>query len=184
MGGKLRGWFRYLVDGVGRRVPRADVLRVPRRHRIRAQLRRHSVAMISLMIAISSLGYNTWRNETSELHRNWRQASFELTREINELQQVVLYRRYFHPVESDVPAGIGDAETWIRGWGRAASVRDLTSVLPDPLPAHGLHLHTTRAQHARHLHGDDELAREAEEALLTALDDTRDSVLELIRNLR
>ncbi|WP_026333097.1 hypothetical protein [Thioalkalivibrio sp. ALM2T] len=140
--------------------------------------------MISLLIALSSLGYNTWRNETSELHRNWRQASFELTREINELQQVVLYRRYFHPVETISPGGVGDAETWILGWGRVASVRDLTSVLPDPLPAHGVHLHTTWAQHAQHLNGGDESAREAEEALLGALDDTRDSVLELIRNLR
>lgn len=184
MGGKLKRWFHSIGSGVLRRMPLGVSPPVPRRHRIRAQLRRHSVAMISLLIAISSLGYNTWRNETSELHRNWRQASFELTREIKELQQVVLYRRYFHPVERDSPAGVGDAETWIRGWGRAASVRDLTSVLPDPLPARGVHLHTTWAQHAQHLNAGDESAREAEEALLAALDDTRDSVLELIRNLR
>ena len=30
------------------------------------QLRRHSVALISLVVALTSLGYNTWRNETSE----------------------------------------------------------------------------------------------------------------------
>nr|WP_231367511.1 MULTISPECIES: hypothetical protein [unclassified Thioalkalivibrio] len=180
----LNQWVESIRQGIGRRTPGGDVRRVPRRHRIRAQLRRHSVAIISLLIALSSLGYNTWRNETSELHRNWRQASFELTREINELQQVVLYRRYFHPVETTSPGGVGDAETWILGWGRVASVRDLTSVLPEPLPAHGVHLHTTWAQHAQHLNAGDESAREAEEALLAALDDTRDSVLELIRNLR
>lgn len=184
MRGMLNRWFETIRSGARRRMPRNDVRRVPRRHRIRAQLRRHSVAIISLLIALSSLGYNTWRNETSELHRNWRQASFELTREINDLQQVVLYRRYFHPVETTPTDEVGDAETWIRGWGRVASVRDLTSVLPDPLPAHGAHLHTTWSQHAQHLHAGDESAREAEEALLAALDNTRDSVLQLIRNLR
>jgi len=34
------------------------------------QLRRNIVALISLTIAISSLGYNTWRNEHTEDNRN------------------------------------------------------------------------------------------------------------------
>ncbi|MGM0552694.1 MAG: hypothetical protein ACQETK_02630 [Pseudomonadota bacterium] len=97
---------------------------------------------------------------------------------------MVLYRRYFHPAQTDSPGGVGEAETWILGWGRVASVRDLASVLPEPLPAHGLRLHATWEQHARHLNADDELAGAAEEALLAALDETRGSVLQLIRNLR
>jgi hypothetical protein len=34
------------------------------------------VALLSLAIALASLGYNTWRNETTESHRNARQAGF------------------------------------------------------------------------------------------------------------
>ncbi|MEM7054531.1 MAG: hypothetical protein AAF446_08275, partial [Pseudomonadota bacterium] len=51
----------------------------------RQQIRRHSVALISLVLAATSLAYNTWRNETSEQHRNWRQASFQVLIEAGEL---------------------------------------------------------------------------------------------------
>ena len=42
------------------------------------QLRRNAVALISLVVALSSLGYNTWRNEQTEANRNERQAAFEV----------------------------------------------------------------------------------------------------------
>lgn len=75
------------------------------RDSVRRQLKRHSVALISLFVALASLGYNTWRNETSELHRNRRQAAFH------------------------------DSRTWVTGWGKVAAIRDLTSVLPARVPS-------------------------------------------------
>ncbi len=42
-----------------------------------SQVRQHSVALISLAIAQSSLGYNTWRNEQTEANRNARAAGIE-----------------------------------------------------------------------------------------------------------
>ena len=47
---------------------------------IPAQLRRNFVALISLVVAITSLGYNTWRNEASEYNRNQRLISIEVLR--------------------------------------------------------------------------------------------------------
>jgi hypothetical protein len=155
-----------------------------RRHRFRVQLRRHSVALVSLLFAASSLAYNTWRNETSELHRNWRQAAFDLTHEVNELQQIVLYRRYFHTRSDEPVRGPSDADTWIRGWGKAAGVRDLTSVLPEPLPKQGVQLHAAWQEHAGDLDADGELAQTAEHELLDAIDAVRGSVLGLIQELR
>ena len=35
-------------------------------HRITEQIRRNTVAIISLIVALSSLGYNTYRNELTE----------------------------------------------------------------------------------------------------------------------
>jgi len=148
----------------------------------RSQLKRHSVALISLLIALTSLGYNTWRNETSELHRNWRQAAFQITVEVNELQQIVLYRRYFHGREDHPFVPLRDAETWIGGWGKVTSIRDLTSLLPEPLPERGEALFETWQIHAGNLDGD--RAAEAEHALIDALDETRQSVLRLIEQLR
>lgn len=37
---------------------------------IREQLCRNTVALISLVIAVGSLGYNTWRNETTEAQQS------------------------------------------------------------------------------------------------------------------
>ena len=62
--------------------------------RLRDQLQRNSVALISLAIAISSLGYNTWRNEASEHNRNQRVVSIEVLRNIGELQQVVYHSHW------------------------------------------------------------------------------------------
>lgn len=42
------------------------------------QLQRNLVAIISLFIAVSSLGYNTWRNDKTEYNRNQRLASLEV----------------------------------------------------------------------------------------------------------
>ncbi len=39
------------------------------------QIRRNTVALISLAIAVSSLSYNTWRNEKTEINRNQRIAA-------------------------------------------------------------------------------------------------------------
>ena len=158
--------------------------RRPSRDSLRAQFKRHSVALISLTIALASLGYNTWRNETSELHRNWRQAAFQITVEVNDLQQIVLYRRYFFGRQEHPFQPLQDAETWIGGWGKATSIRDLTSLLPEPLPERGQVLFETWQEHAGRLDDDGPTAGEAEQAMLEALDNTRQSVLNLIDRLR
>ncbi len=154
------------------------------RHSLRSQLRRHSVALISLTVALVSLGYNTWRNETSELHRNWRQAAFEVVIEVNDLQQITLYRRYFHGREDHPFVPVRHAETWVTGWGKAAAIRDLTSILPDPLPARGRALHETWSASVGQLDNVDRAARKAEQDMLEALDDTRQATLALIDRLR
>jgi len=151
---------------------------------LRAQLRQHSVALISLMVAVVSLGYNTWRNETSEVHRNWREAGFVLTTEVSQLRQIVLYRRYFsgrddHPMEP-----MRDNQTWINGWGTATSIRDLSSILPDPLPAAGARVYATWSDQAGRLDAANEQAARAEKELLAAIDAMQQATLELINNLR
>jgi len=79
-------------------------------------LRRNAIAFISLFVALSGFAYNTWRNETTEAHRNVREASFRVLEEIGELQQVV-DQRYYAGRRSDVNR--------ITGWGKAALVRDM-----------------------------------------------------------
>jgi hypothetical protein len=52
---------------------------------LKGQLRRHSVALVSLFVAFSSLAYNTWRNEKTEMNRNVRTAGVEMLLQLGEL---------------------------------------------------------------------------------------------------
>jgi hypothetical protein len=58
------------------------------------QLKRNTVALISIVIAVSSLSYNTWRNEKTEANRNQRVAAFEILMKLSELQQIVFHHYY------------------------------------------------------------------------------------------
>lgn len=51
------------------------------------QIQKNSLAIVSLIVAFSALGYNTWRNELTESNRNVRQAGFEMLLHIGELQK-------------------------------------------------------------------------------------------------
>ena len=155
---------------------------------LRQQLSRHSVALISLVLAATSLAYNTWRNETSEQHRNWRQASFQVLIEAGELEQIVLYRRYFHDPDRDPISDLQGGQNWVAGWGKVAMIRDLTSLMPEPLPQAGQALHESWSMHAAQL--DDRVeqnnraaANQAAEALIEAIEHTRSEILLLIQRL-
>ena len=100
--------------------------------RIRDQLQRNAVALISLVIAITSLGYNTWRNEASEYNRNQRLISIEVLRNIGQLQQVI-----FHNVFEMDDEDKGNPRT---GWVYVLAIRDMTQLLDGPSPDSGIAL--------------------------------------------
>ena len=59
-----------------------------------SQVRRNAVALISLIVAVSSLSYNPWRNEKTGPDRNHRVAAFEVLMKLGELEQVVFLHHY------------------------------------------------------------------------------------------
>jgi hypothetical protein len=56
---------------------------------IKQQLQKNLIALISVIIAITALSYNSWRNELSEDNRNVRAAGFEIMREAAQLQYFI-----------------------------------------------------------------------------------------------
>ena len=89
------------------------------------QIRNNLVAIISLVVAISSLSYNTWRNELTEGNRNIRVAGFEALKSLGELQTIVDFGHYDQNPETGSP---------IEGWGRVLLVRDLADIIKGPVP--------------------------------------------------
>lgn len=85
------------------------------------QIRSNTVAIITLIMAATSLGYNTWRNERTEANRTIRVAAFEVLKSLGELQVIVNYSFY---------GGENNKGDPMLGWGYVALIGDLSQVLP------------------------------------------------------
>lgn len=137
---------------------------------LREQLRRHSVALISLAVALTSLGYNTWRNEQTEANRNVRTAGIELLLVLGELEQVAFFLGH------DQASGRGNPR---EGWAYVLTARDLASLTAEPAQtAVGTLFVTWEADWAKL--GADKAARDR---LSGAIDDARESTLSVLASL-
>ncbi len=141
------------------------------RVRIREQIQRNAVALISLVIAITSLGYNTWRNEATEHNRNQRLVSMEILRNIGALHQVLLYRHWDGDVDDR-----GNPKT---GWALVLTIKDLSQVLEDPVPASATKLWEVWGDNFAGLGSDDVNF----ERISAALEDVRAETHALLKNL-
>ncbi len=99
---------------------------------IKEQLQRNTVAIISLAVAVTSLGYNTWRNEASEHNRNQRLVSIQLLLMLGDLQQLTLD---FHYGKNDDADGILRA-----GWAKVLTIRDISRLAAGKVPVSAEHL--------------------------------------------
>ena len=139
---------------------------------IKEQLRRNTVALISLVVAVTSLGYNTWRNEHSEFNRNQRQASFEVLLKIGELEELV-----FHNIYDPGFQNAGNART---GWALVLTIRDLTAVIDAPVPESAAGLHQAWDEHWQ---GIEDRNHDAEKAVRSAIDSLRSATLARLAEL-
>ena len=138
----------------------------------RHALRRQSLAVVSLALAIASLGYTTWRNETTERHRNVREAAFAMLGALGELQQLADTRFY----------GDDHGEmNRIAVWGRVALLRDLSGLVSPSVDARTAELYRTWSEHAAAF---DQGDASAEKAVATAITATRTEVRTELMRLR
>lgn len=136
-----------------------------------AQIHRNAVALISLVVAVSSLSYNTWRNEVTEANRNQRVAAFELLSKLNDLQQVVFYHYYDQDVVNK-----GNPRT---GWTYVLTIHDLSQVLDPPLPESADQLRVTWNEHWQALSKN----QTSVDVVLSKIDEMRADTLQLLQSL-
>jgi len=136
------------------------------------QLRNNAVALISLVVALGSLSYNTWRNERTEYNRNIRTAAFELLGKLAELERVAFLAHY------DRDKSAGNPRT---GWTYVLVIRDLSTLVPAPVPARAAELQSVWGANWEQLGRDDEMA-------VTRIDDAigsvREATLTTLKSLR
>jgi hypothetical protein len=139
---------------------------------LRQQLRDNAVALISLVVALGSLAYNTWRNERTEHNRNVRTAAFELLTKLAELERVVFLAQYDRDVAGGNPR---------TGWTYVLVIRDLSALVPAPVPVQAQELQRIWSGNWEGLGKDDETAVDHIDAAIVKL---RDTTLGTLRSLR
>ena len=137
-----------------------------------SQLQRNAVAIISLVVALTSLSYNTWRNEQSEGNRNQRFASFMILSKLNELQQLVFHRRYDADIHDK-----GNART---GWTYVLTINDLSQVLPPPIPVSADKLRATWSINWEGIENN----QNKTDSILDGIDEMRDDTITLLKTLK
>ena len=93
---------------------------------IKEQFRRNTVALISLVVAITGLSYNTWRNEASEDNRTQRLVAIEVLMKLADLQRLTWHHHWDKDTEDK-----GNLRT---GWTLVLVIKDISQILGEPLP--------------------------------------------------
>jgi hypothetical protein len=139
---------------------------------LRQQLRSNAVALTSLLIALTSLGYNTWRNEHTEHNRNIRAAAFEILTKLAEFERVVFLAHY------DRDKANGNPRT---GWTYVIVINDLAQVIPGEVQPRAAALRDIWRANWEDLGKDTDEPTDRIDQAITSL---REATLETLRALR
>lgn len=138
---------------------------------LKQQIKANLLAIISLVVALTALSYNTWRNELTEHNRNVRAAGFEMLLHLGELQRITYLVHYDMALDRQSPRD---------GWVEVMVLRDLAEIMPPPVPESAGTLHKTWSDQW------EGLGAQSEDAVISienAADDLRKHVLLALRNL-
>ncbi|WP_456407242.1 hypothetical protein [Thiolapillus sp.] len=137
---------------------------------IRAQLKNNLLAIISLVVAFSALGYNTWRNELTEHNRNIRFAGFEIIKNLGELERITYLIHYDKAIERNTPRD---------GWAVVLVLRDFSKLMPESVQKTMIGLFDVWQRNWEGLGRDDKAVADID----NAINDLRKSTLAAIRVL-
>ncbi len=105
------------------------------------------LSIISLVVALTALSYNTYRNELTEENRNKRHAGFELLMELNQLQLLVDYAHYSNDKKTGSP---------IKGWSHVLYINDMSHLISKEVLAQSANLRQTWRNEWETMHSNEE----------------------------
>ncbi len=136
-----------------------------------SQLRANAIAILSLVVALSSFSYTAWRTERSEANRTTRQAAFQLLVALGQMQEVVYRAHYDRDTVHGNPRS---------GWVYVRTINDFSAAMPAPIPARAQALLESWRDHWEGLGAHESDA----EAIDDALDACRAAVVVALRALQ
>mgnify|MGYP001022723514 CR=1 FL=1 len=138
---------------------------------IRKLIQANLLSIISVLIAIASLSYNTWRNDVTEQNRNQRAAGFALLQELAALQLLVDHLTYGESHQQ--------ADT-ITGWTRVVFIGDLAHLTAPKVEDGARNLRTQWGADVGRL----ESSEEANKAMSRTIESVRLETLHALSSLR
>jgi hypothetical protein len=129
------------------------------------------IAVVSLAIALTALGYTAWREEATEKNRTVREAGFEVLKNLGELQLVINYALY------DPQSPLGNPYL---GWGYVAIVSDMSSLLPEEVQIRSQRLTEVWGENWKEL----KTSEAAADAITKEVDAARETTVQAMRHLR
>ena len=91
-------------------------------------------AIFSVIFAVVGFSYNAWRLEVSEDNSNIRTASFEVLKELAELEQIIFTRHYDKDIQKGNPR---------IGWVKIGLILDLSMLISPEVNAKAENLKAT-----------------------------------------
>jgi hypothetical protein len=152
----MREWLR-------RRVPWAIIC---------GFIRKDAVALISLMLALTSIIYGSWRDEQTERNRNIRSATFEILTKLADFERIVFLAHYDRDMANGNPRV---------GWTDVIVIHDLAQVAPAPLETKAAMLREAWHDNWERLGTEDETSVDHIEA---AIEDLRSASVNTLRSLK
>ena len=137
---------------------------------IRQQIQNNLVALISLLVALTALGYTAWRQELTEDNRTLRVAAFNMLQTAEELQSVVDFAHYANDPKAGNP---------IKGWGKVLYLRDLGIIMPAPVQDKARHLQDTWSQNWEAMHQDEAAAQRITQSIESLRSEVRTLLVSL-----
>lgn len=128
-------------------------------------------AVASLIFAVVGFSYNAWRLEATENNSNIRMASFELLKNLSQLEQIIYAAHYDNNTTEGSPR---------KGWVRIGLIIDLSLLIDKPTEQSAALL-KANWQNNWNQYADDQAATER---LVEDIDLVREGVKNALHNLK
>ncbi len=134
-------------------------------------IRKNWLSLLSLMVALTALFYNTWRNEQTELNRNFRASGFEIIHQVASLQLLVDQALYSNKEVAEAP---------ITGWTKVNFIMSLSRIMPPSVTEKANHLKSVWQQNWEAI----DKAESANQAITKANRELEETVLDVLTQLK
>ncbi len=127
-------------------------------------------AIFSILISLASFAYNTWRLEVSEKNSTIRTASFELIKNLSELEQLLYALHYDKDIKEGSPR---------KAWIKVGLIKELSPLVDVHVKKASDNLHDIYSENWSHVKEDEN----ATLIIVDAIDKIRDEIKEKLKSL-